>query len=216
MALVRDALRDLTSGIRWRALVAASVLTLIAIGVLTATDAPPATVSLVLGGAAAVIALCLVGDGLVTDAVRQEATVEDVPAIVESDPAPSMETVAEARAGLERARSDLARYAAELAEAHELKRQSELATGAPSLDLKLALGANVRRLRRARRWSQEMLAHFAGLHPTEVSRLERGEREPRLRTIMQVAAALQVPVQELIAPPASVEEPVEPVSPEER
>jgi transcriptional regulator with XRE-family HTH domain len=78
------------------------------------------------------------------------------------------------------------------------------------MDAKFQLAANLRRLRKERCWSQEMLAHFAGLHPTEVSRLERGLREPRLRTVMQVAAALKVPVQELIAPPETVPEP-EPV-----
>jgi transcriptional regulator with XRE-family HTH domain len=78
------------------------------------------------------------------------------------------------------------------------------------MDAKFQLAANLRRLRKERCWSQEMLAHFAGLHPTEVSRLERGLREPRLRTVMQVAAALKVPVQELIAPPEVVAEP-EPV-----
>jgi transcriptional regulator with XRE-family HTH domain len=78
------------------------------------------------------------------------------------------------------------------------------------MDAKFQLAANLRRLRKERCWSQEMLAHFAGLHPTEVSRLERGLREPRLRTVMQVAAALKVPVQDLIAPPEVVPEP-EPV-----
>jgi transcriptional regulator with XRE-family HTH domain len=78
------------------------------------------------------------------------------------------------------------------------------------MDAKFQLAANLRRLRKERCWSQEMLAHFAGLHPTEVSRLERGLREPRLRTVMQVAAALKVPVQELIAPQEVVAEP-EPV-----
>jgi transcriptional regulator with XRE-family HTH domain len=78
------------------------------------------------------------------------------------------------------------------------------------MDAKFQLAANLRRLRKERCWSQEMLAHFAGLHPTEVSRLERGLREPRLRTVMQVAAALKVPVQELIAPPENAPEP-EPV-----
>jgi transcriptional regulator with XRE-family HTH domain len=78
------------------------------------------------------------------------------------------------------------------------------------MDAKFQLAANLRRLRKERCWSQEMLAHFAGLHPTEVSRLERGLREPRLRTVMQVAAALKVPVQDLIAPPEAVAEP-EPV-----
>jgi transcriptional regulator with XRE-family HTH domain len=71
------------------------------------------------------------------------------------------------------------------------------------------LGANLRRLRKERCWSQEMLAHFAGLHPTEVSRLERGLREPRLRTIVQVARALDVPIQALVDPePAPEPEPV--------
>jgi transcriptional regulator with XRE-family HTH domain len=78
------------------------------------------------------------------------------------------------------------------------------------MDAKFQLAANLRRLRKERCWSQEMLAHFAGLHPTEVSRLERGLREPRLRTVMQVAAALRVPVQDLIAPPETAPEP-EPV-----
>ncbi|WP_196808993.1 helix-turn-helix domain-containing protein [Conexibacter woesei] len=73
----------------------------------------------------------------------------------------------------------------------------------------MQLAANLRRLRKERCWSQEMLAHFAGLHPTEVSRLERGLREPRLRTVMQVASALRVQVQDLIAPvEASEPEPV--------
>jgi transcriptional regulator with XRE-family HTH domain len=77
------------------------------------------------------------------------------------------------------------------------------------MDAKMQLAANLRRLRKERCWSQEMLAHFAGLHPTEVSRLERGLREPRLRTVMQVAAALRVQVQDLIAPLEAAEpEPV--------
>jgi transcriptional regulator with XRE-family HTH domain len=79
------------------------------------------------------------------------------------------------------------------------------------MEAKMQLAANLRRLRKERCWSQEMLAHFAGLHPTEVSRLERGLREPRLRTVMQVAAALKVPVQDLIAPAESAPEP-EPVA----
>jgi transcriptional regulator with XRE-family HTH domain len=79
------------------------------------------------------------------------------------------------------------------------------------MEAKFQLAANLRRLRKERCWSQEMLAHFAGLHPTEVSRLERGLREPRLRTVMQVAAALKVPVQDLIAPTEVAAEP-EPVA----
>lgn len=72
------------------------------------------------------------------------------------------------------------------------------------LDAKANLAANLRRLRKAKCWSQEYLATAAGLHPTEVSRLERGLREPRLRTVVQVASALKVPVQELIEDPQEV------------
>jgi transcriptional regulator with XRE-family HTH domain len=78
------------------------------------------------------------------------------------------------------------------------------------MEARMHLATNLRRLRKERCWSQELLAHFAGLHPTEVSRLERGLREPRLRTVVQVAAALKVPVQELIMPPEPAPEP-EPV-----
>ncbi|MGI9021545.1 MAG: helix-turn-helix domain-containing protein [Solirubrobacterales bacterium] len=53
-------------------------------------------------------------------------------------------------------------------------------------------GTNVRRLRRDQGLTQEALAHASELHPTEVSRLERGVREPRLGTIVRVAHALGV------------------------
>lgn len=58
---MREALRNLLGGIHWRALAAASTLSLIAIGVLAATDAPVVTASMVMGGAAASIALSIAG-----------------------------------------------------------------------------------------------------------------------------------------------------------
>jgi transcriptional regulator with XRE-family HTH domain len=51
---------------------------------------------------------------------------------------------------------------------------------------------NLRMERERKRWTQEFLAHTAGLHPTEVSRLERAARDPRLTTIAQLAHALDV------------------------
>lgn len=56
---------------------------------------------------------------------------------------------------------------------------------------------NMRRLRNEKGWSQEMLARFADLHPTQISRMERGLRQPRLKTVMQVAAALKVTILDL-------------------
>jgi transcriptional regulator with XRE-family HTH domain len=41
--------------------------------------------------------------------------------------------------------------------------------------------------------SQERLAYACNLHRTEISLLERGEREPRLSTIVRLARGLGVP-----------------------
>jgi transcriptional regulator with XRE-family HTH domain len=52
--------------------------------------------------------------------------------------------------------------------------------------------ANLRERREVAKLSQEALAHRSGVHPTEVSRLERGDREPRLGTIVVLARGLGV------------------------
>jgi transcriptional regulator with XRE-family HTH domain len=59
--------------------------------------------------------------------------------------------------------------------------------------------ANLRRHRKAARLSQEQLADKAGLHPTEISRLERAVREPRLGTIVRLARGLDVGAEQLVA-----------------
>ncbi len=53
--------------------------------------------------------------------------------------------------------------------------------------------ANLRRLRKQARYSQEGLAAKAGLHRTELGLLERSQRDPRLATIVRLAHALDVP-----------------------
>lgn len=52
--------------------------------------------------------------------------------------------------------------------------------------------ANLRRERGKRKLSQEALGHACDLHPTEISRLERATREPRLSTIVRLARALGI------------------------
>ena len=54
------------------------------------------------------------------------------------------------------------------------------------------LGHAVRRRRVRAGLSQEALADAAGVHPTYVSLLERGLRDPRLTSIQKVATALGV------------------------
>lgn len=58
-------------------------------------------------------------------------------------------------------------------------------------------GRNVRRWRKERGLSQEELAHRAGLHPTYVSGIETGYRNPTIKVIERVAKALKVEPAEL-------------------
>jgi transcriptional regulator with XRE-family HTH domain len=53
-------------------------------------------------------------------------------------------------------------------------------------------GANVKRERGRAGLSQEQLADRAGFHATEISRLERGVRDPRLDTIVRISRGLGV------------------------
>ena len=47
--------------------------------------------------------------------------------------------------------------------------------------------------------SQEGLADLAGMHRTYVSEIERGLRNPSYRNLFKLAAALEMPLSELIA-----------------
>ncbi len=51
-------------------------------------------------------------------------------------------------------------------------------------------GANLQRLRLARGWSQGTLGRVAGLHRTEIQKLEYGLRDPQLRTVVKLARAM--------------------------
>jgi transcriptional regulator with XRE-family HTH domain len=60
-------------------------------------------------------------------------------------------------------------------------------------------GANVRQHRLAAGLSQEGLSHRSGLAMSEISRLENGLRDPRLSTIVRLAAGLALPSAALLA-----------------
>jgi transcriptional regulator with XRE-family HTH domain len=57
---------------------------------------------------------------------------------------------------------------------------------------------NLRRVRAKRELSQEDLARLTEMHRTEISALERGRREPRLRTLVKLSAVLEVPFSDLL------------------
>jgi transcriptional regulator with XRE-family HTH domain len=54
-------------------------------------------------------------------------------------------------------------------------------------------------MRRERGLSQEEVAHLAGIHVTYLSGIERGKRNPSLKNLGRIAAALGVPVRELFS-----------------
>jgi transcriptional regulator with XRE-family HTH domain len=59
-------------------------------------------------------------------------------------------------------------------------------------------GHRVRKLRKAKGWSQEALAEHAGLHHTYIGSIERGERNLALLNIRKIANALSVAISELL------------------
>jgi len=65
------------------------------------------------------------------------------------------------------------------------------------MEAKTIFGQNVRRLRRARGFSQEELADRVGLHRTYIGSVERGERNISLNNIVAIARSLSVPISDL-------------------
>ncbi|WP_406701428.1 helix-turn-helix domain-containing protein [Sphingomonas caeni] len=62
------------------------------------------------------------------------------------------------------------------------------------------VGANVARIRRERGLTQEALAELCGLSQQYLSGLERGQRNPTIVTIYEIAMALGVSHIELVQP----------------
>lgn len=63
------------------------------------------------------------------------------------------------------------------------------------------LAANIRQLREARGLSQGQIAELAGIPRPTWSTLERGDGNPTLAVLLKAATALQVSIEELVAPP---------------
>ncbi len=65
----------------------------------------------------------------------------------------------------------------------------------------MKLGRRVRALRQERGWSQETLAQQSGLHPSYIGGIERGQRNPSLLVVAQLATAFGLsPAQPLQVP----------------
>ena len=62
----------------------------------------------------------------------------------------------------------------------------------PGMEAQKRLGQEIRALRKERRMSQTELAQRAGVVLMTISRLERGEHDPHVRTLSQIARGLDL------------------------
>lgn len=68
----------------------------------------------------------------------------------------------------------------------------------------LAFGHHLRRLRRARKLTQEALADYAEISRPTVQRMEKGQAAPSLEILLSLAQVLQVPLRDLVDAPGIV------------
>jgi transcriptional regulator with XRE-family HTH domain len=61
-----------------------------------------------------------------------------------------------------------------------------------------SLGAKIRQLRRKKGWSQEEFAAVCDLHRSHMGKIERGETNLRLSTLLVISENLDVSVEELL------------------
>jgi transcriptional regulator with XRE-family HTH domain len=65
-------------------------------------------------------------------------------------------------------------------------------------DICVRVGNKIRKLRRAKGWSQQLLADHAELERAHLSRLEDGKKEAGLRVLERIATALDVGIEDLV------------------
>ena len=63
-------------------------------------------------------------------------------------------------------------------------------------DICARVGFNIRKIREAKKLSQEQLANLADLHRAYMGQIERGEKNIGLRNLEKIAKALKVSIKE--------------------
>lgn len=67
----------------------------------------------------------------------------------------------------------------------------------PAIDTQEMLGQTIREIREQREMTQQQLADACGIHRVFMQRIEKGKENPSTRTIIGIAAALQILPSEL-------------------
>ena len=68
------------------------------------------------------------------------------------------------------------------------------------MDMRKLVGSNVKRIRQQKGLTQEQLAEISGYSQQYISGLEKGNRNPTVITIFEIASALSVGHLELLRP----------------
>lgn len=71
----------------------------------------------------------------------------------------------------------------------------------------MTLGEKLKMLREKKGWSKYRLSKESGVAPITITKIERGEIYPELETLLKLAEALDVDVEELIAGTKKVKTP---------
>jgi len=77
-------------------------------------------------------------------------------------------------------------------------RQSRASGATGDGDFELAFGRILQEVRNERKISQEQLGFEAGYHRTYISLIERGLKNPSLKTVFRLAETLNLPASELV------------------
>ncbi len=63
---------------------------------------------------------------------------------------------------------------------------------------RIALGKRIRKQRISKKWTQQMLSEKCDITPTNISHIERAKINPSLETLVKIANALEIGLDELL------------------
>ncbi|MDY4079644.1 MAG: helix-turn-helix transcriptional regulator [Clostridium sp.] len=73
----------------------------------------------------------------------------------------------------------------------------------------MSIGKNIRTLRKCRKITMKQLGEMIGISEQGIGNYERDERTPSINVLIQIAAALNVSLEELISTPEATKEVIE-------
>lgn len=69
----------------------------------------------------------------------------------------------------------------------------------------MSIDENIKLYRKINRLTQKQLAEKLGITDSAITKYEKGEREPKIETLIKIAEVLNVPIEQLLSSPADEE-----------